>query len=156
MEIYIIPSKAFWKYGYKIKGGDGSERGSITGQIMQVDKIVSVNSVAGTVHISVIVGAFRTRMDISIGGRNIVIVRKPSLLNTRLDISGIPWIVKGVIENFDYKIVEGRKLIATISDAGFIGTKIAVDIENPADELLVTAIVSALIACKDSMNLAKV
>lgn len=152
MDIYIIPSKAFWKYGYKIKGEDGSERGIIKGQLMEIDKTVTVTGVAGNSRIAVHVGGLRTKLDISGGGKHIVIVRKPSLFNTRLDITGTSWTVKGVIENYDYKIVDGKKLIARVSDQGFFGRKILVQIENPSDEVCVTAIVAALIACKDSRD----
>ena len=58
----------------------------------------------------------------------------------------------GRIENYDYKIVDGKKLIARVSDQGFFGRKILVQIENPSDEVCVTAIVAALIACKDSRD----
>ena len=151
MKIYIIPSKNIFKYGFKITDEKNNPIGSITARTFEIERKLIVSSRTGGATISTSIGALKTTMQVIVGGKNITIVRKPSLLNTRVDISGLPWAIKGVCENNDYKIVEGRKLIAKISNEGFFGGKIAVEISNPGDELYVTAVVAAMIAAKDGV-----
>lgn len=150
MTIYIISSKNLFKFGFQITDDSKNPIGSITGRIFEIERKLSVSTRAGSASISTTIGAFNTKMEVSVGGRKVTIVRKPSLFNTRVDITGLPWVIKGVCENYNYKIVEGEKLIARISNAGFLVNLIAVEIPNPPDELCVTAVVAAMIAANDA------
>ena len=150
MTIYIIPSKNLFKFGFKITDDSKNPIGSITVRTFEIERKLSVSTRAGSASISTTIGAFNTKMEVGVGGRKVTIVRKPSLFNTRVDITGLPWVIKGVCENYNYKIVDGKKLIARISKAGSFGGKIAVEITNPSDELCVTAVVAAMIAANDA------
>jgi uncharacterized protein YxjI len=150
--IYIIPSKNIFKFGFKITDDKKNQIGTITGRAWEMEKDLSVATRCGSASIRTDSGFIKTKMQISVGGKSLTIVRKPSLFSSKVDISGLPWAIKGNCEGYDYKIVEGRKKIASISHGGFWGDKIVVEIFNPTDELYVTAVVAALIAAKDAVQ----
>lgn len=151
MIIYIIPSKNLFKLGFKVTDEGNNPIGSITGRAFEMERNLSVTTRVGSADISTTMGAFYIKIQVKAGDKIFTIVRKPSLFNTRVDISGLPWTIKGVCENYDYKIIEGRKLVSRISNAGFFGGKIAVEIINPEDEFYATAIVAAMIAANDAV-----
>ena len=152
--IYIIPSKNIFKFGFKIKDDNGKEIGSISGKTFEIDRKLTVSTRCGTGYIESVVG-FHTKVNVSVAGKMIKITRKPSLFNTRVDIVGIPWAIKGVCDNYNYKIFNGRNLVAKISDEGFLRNKICVEIKNAADELEVTMLVAAMIVASDAVNTGK-
>lgn len=108
--IYIIPSKNLFKFGFKIKDDNGKDIGSISGKAFEIDRRLNVSSRCGSAFIESTIGGWNTKLDVRVGGRTLKIVRKPSLFNTRVDITGLPWSIKGVCDNYDYKILNGIEL----------------------------------------------
>jgi len=118
----------------------------------QLEKHVHVSFKGSSVSITTDIGLSGVKLQFYAGGKQITLVRKSSLFSTRIALTGIPWAVRGDCDNYDYKILNGRKAVAVISGRGFFGKTIAVEIPDPANEVCAMAVVAAVITSRDALD----
>ena len=150
MVIYIVPSRSMVNYGFKIIDNNGTKIGSVSGKFMEIEREFTVFERAGDLYVRAKLGAVNTKMEIVSAGKSIILTHKLSLLGSKIDISGIPWVVKGSCNSNNYKILDKKRIVAKVSAIGFFGRKIRVEIENPTEESTVIAIVVAIMAANDA------
>ena len=150
MVIYIVLSRSMVNYGFKVIDNNETEIGSVSGKFMEIERELTVSERAGDSYIKAKLGALNTRIDIVSTGKRIILTHRIGMFGSKVDISGIPWVVKGSCNSNNYKILDKKRIIAKVSATGFFGRKIKVEIEDPTEESTVIAIVVAIMAANDA------
>ena len=156
MQLYIKQKVFSWGDKFTVKDAAGQDRYTVEGEIFSWGKKLHVYDMTGreAAFIKQELWRFLPTYAVFQAGRQVAEIKKElSLFLPKFSIDGLGWEIGGSFWEHEYTITQGDRPIVSISKEWMTwGDSYALNIANPADEIIALAVVLAIDCAAASKN----
>ena len=148
MKLYIKEKVFSWADKFTVKDSSGEDRYTVEGEIFSWGKKLHIYNPMGT-EVALVkqeVWSLLPSFYVFCGGQQVAEIRKEfTFLFPRYSIEGLGWEIDGSFLSREYEITKSGRTIVTIHKKWMTwGDSYALNIANPADEIIALAVVLAI------------